>query len=291
MRFLFWLAFLFAAFALPVAAQRHSPQPFVPLGVLQARTIAVAVYWPDGTPSATHEVQAEGEQFLRQWNRFLVVPVLAKPDLVALVTVSPMSRGAGFWRMLGYSLAVGAVQMAASRQNYENCQAEVIASPQVGNTRNFHVDSSCYGYAYAAQPQAVPPPPGPSYVLSGSILLFDGGFLKTNGPIPEPLLFAQADNHGSKPLIGAAKRLQKEIDDSAKLLAQRMATVNSLMARIHVLAASQNLSAGEEQACDAVISQQIGSDPQMRARLEHGKFADTDRFFSALCVKPAAAPK
>lgn len=288
MRFLCWLAFLFAVFALPAAAQRSSLQTFVPLDVLQARTIAVAVYWPDGTPSATQEVQAEGEQFLRQWNRFLVVPVVAKPDLVALVTVSSVSRGAGFWRMLGYSLAVGAVQMAASQRNYENCEAEVSASPQVGNTKNFHVDSSCYGYAYAPQQQAVPPPPGPSYVLSGSILLFDGGFLKTNGPIPEPLLFAQADNHGRKPLIGAAKRLQKEIDDSAKSLAQRMTTVNSLMARIHVLAAGQNLSASEEQACDAVISQQIGSDPQMRARLERGKFEDTDRIFSSLCVKGAA---
>lgn len=268
------------------AAHGNPKSQFVPLPVLQAKTIAVAVYWPNGTPSVKGEVQAEGEQFIRQWNRYLVVAVDAKPDLVALVTVSPVRQGAGFWRMLAYSLAVGASQFAASQQNYEHCRSEITGFGS-GNFRTYNMDSSCYGYAPQAA-RELPPPPGPRSVLSGSILLFDGGFLKTNGPIPEPLLFAQANNHGSEPLISAAKRLQKEIDDSTKLLAARMAVVNSLAARIHVLAAGQNLTANEEQACDMSISQQIGSNPQMRSRLEQGKFDDTDRLFSALCVKPAA---
>lgn len=288
MRTLARLIFLVTFSASPIfAAHENSKLPLVPLPVLQAKTIAVVVYWPNSAQSDRSEVQSEGEQFIRQWNRYAVVPVDAKPDLVALVTVSPVMRGPGFWRMLAYSLAASASQLSASQQNYEHCQAQV-SRFGTGNSQTYDVDSSCYGYAPQPQARQLPPPPAPSEVLSGSILLFDGGFLKTNGPIPEPLLFAQADNHGSEPLIGAAKRLRKEIDGSTKLLAQRMAAVNLLMERIHVLAASQNLTPNEEQACDAVVAQQIGGNPQMRTRLEERKLDDTDRLFSALCVKPAA---
>ena len=282
-RLIFILAFSVSSL---VAARSNPKAQFVPMDVLQARTIAVSVYWPNGSAAAKAEVQSDSEEFLRRWNRYIVVPVDGKPDLVALVTVSPIRQGSGFWRMLAYSLAVGASQMAASQRNYEHCQVE-IGGTRSGSFSNYNVDATCYGYASQPQARPIPPPPAPSEVLSGSILLFAGGFLKTNGPIPEPLLFAQADNRGSEPLIGAAKRLQKEIDDSAKEFSRRMAAVNLLMGRIHVLAASQNFTAPEEQACGIAVSRQIGGNPHMRVRLEHGQFGDTDRLFAALGTKPA----
>lgn len=47
-----------------------------------------------------------------------------------------------------------------------------------------------------------------------------------------------------------------------------MDVVNAFAARIHVLAAGQNLTAAEEQACSEAIARQIGANPQMRTRFE-----------------------
>ncbi len=183
MRFLCWLAFLFAVFALPVAArppQNHaSAQAFVPFEVLQAKTIAVTVYWPDAGWRDKAEVQAEGENFLRHWKRYKVVRLSQGPDLIALVAVEPVGRSGGFWKTLAYALSVGAAAYARSAQNYEHCQGQISGS-QVGNGENYQVDTTCYGYN--PTPAAVPPPPPPNYVLSGPILLFDGKFLRTKAP-------------------------------------------------------------------------------------------------------------
>jgi|SRR5579872_3586385 len=304
MRFLFWLAFLFAVFALPAAAQKpgasssvtgvvvdthgrmfRTDVPFVPAEVLDARTIAVVVYWPDAGWRDKAEVQGDGENFLRKWKRYKIVRLAEHPDLIALVVVEPTGRSGGFWRTLAYALSVGAQAYARSAQNYEHCQSEINGS-QVGNSENYQVDTSCYGYTPGTATAQSPPPP--SYVLGGTILLFDGKFLGTNAPIPEPLLFADADNHGRMPLIGAAKRLRKMIEEAQKDLSDRMAIVNALAAKIHELAVADSLPASDEATCDVKISQQIGADEEMLGRLEQRDFTDVEPLFQKLC-KPAGS--
>ena len=286
MRCLSKLAVLFAVFALSAAAHKSSA-PFVPVRVLEAKTIAVVVYWPNVRWEDKAEIQAEGEDFLRKWNRYEVVHTSDQPDLVALVAVEQVSHSGGFWRTLAYALAVGAQAYARSAQNYEHCEGQ-ISGQQVGNIQNYQVDSTCYGYT--PQSPAAVPPPAPRYVLGGTIMLFDGKFLQTGAPIPEPLLFANADNRGSKPLIAAGNRLRKMIEDAQKALPDRMATVNALMAKVHELAVANRMPQSDETGCDTKIAQQIGTHKEMLSRVEHRDFEDVGKLFQELC-EPAPLPK
>jgi hypothetical protein len=126
-------------------------------------------------------------------------------------------------------------------------------------------------------------------VLAGSILIFDGKFLRAGGPIPEPLLFADADNHGSRPLIGAAKRLRM-IEQGPQVFPDRMATVNALNAKIHELAVANKLSDSEEAECNLKMSQQIGANRDMLGSVERLDFTDVERLFPAVCG-PSAGQK
>jgi hypothetical protein len=262
------------------AQQKPASDPFVPLEVLNAKTIAVAVYWPGAGWKEKAEVQGDGENFLRHWKRYQVVRITQNPDLIALVNVEPVGRSGGYWRTLAYALAVGAQGFARSSENYEHCQ---------GQMNSDQVNVTCYGYA--TSPSAPPPPPPPNYVLSGSIMLFDGGFLRTGSPVPEPLLFAEADDRGSAPLIGAGKRMRRMIEDNEKLLATRMATVNALLAKVHELAAAAGLAPSDEPGCAGKISTRIGADKNMLNRLERRDFSDVERLFSGLCAgTPQSVP-
>lgn len=276
MRWLFRFAALLTISELPVAGQQSASLPvvtaFVPIDVTSAKTMAVAVYWPDAGWKEKAEVQADGESFLRKWKRYKVVRVSESPDLIALVTVEPVGRSGGFWRTLAYSLSVGAQAYARSAQNYETCNGQINGD---------QVSATCYGHN---QPQAEAPAPAPpNFVLAGSILIFDGKFLHAGGPIPEPLLFASADNHGSRPLIGAAKRLRQMIEQAEKVLPDRMATVNALDAKIHELAIADGLPQPEELGCADKISKRIGADKNMLGRLEHRDFQDVEVLFNQLC--------
>jgi hypothetical protein len=271
MRIPLGLGLLFA-FAISVNAQQPNSPPSVPLEVLNAKTIAIAVYWPDASWREKASVQADGENFLRRWKRYKVIRLSEKPDLIALVAVEPVGSAGGFWKRLAYALSIGAQAYARSVDNYEHCH---------GLANGDRVDVTCYGYS--PTPAAAPPPPPPSYVLSGSILLFDGRFLRTGDPVPEPLLVAEADNHGSAPLIGAGKRLRGMIEENEKLQVGRMATVNALLAKIHELATASGLSQPGEAACAEKISTRIGANKNMLARIEHGDFQDVGQLFRELC--------
>jgi hypothetical protein len=161
-----WVLGLFLAFALPIRAQQ-AHAPFVPFDVLDAKTIAVAVYWPDAGWKDKADVQADGENFLRKWNRYKVVRLSESPDLIALVTVEPARQSGGFWRTLAYSLSVGAQAYARSAQNYSHCQGQINGD---------QINATCYGYN--PTPAVAPAPPPPNYVIGGSILVFDGKFLR-----------------------------------------------------------------------------------------------------------------
>jgi hypothetical protein len=146
------------------------------------------------------------------------------------------------------------------------------------------VSATCYGFSPSPS-VAPPPPPPPNYVIGGSILVFDGKFLRAAGPIPEPLLFAAADHHGSKPLIGAAKRLREMIEQAEKALPDRMRTVEALMAKIHEFSLASGLAQSEEPACDDRISTRIGADKNMLAHVEQHNFQDVGALFEELCKK------
>jgi hypothetical protein len=267
-----WALGLILAFASPIKSQQTTRAPFVPFDVLDAKTIAVAVYWPDAGWKDKADVQADGENFLRKWNRYKVVRLSESPDLIALVTVEPARQSGGFWKMLAYSLSVGAQAYARSAQNYEHCQGQINGD---------QINATCYGYNPTST--VAPAPPPPNYVIGGSILVFDGKFLRGAGPIPEPLLFAAADNRGSRPLIGAAKRLRQMIEQAEKALPDRMGTVDALMAKIHEFSLASGLAQSEEPACDDRISTRIGADKNMLARVEQRNFQDVGALFEELC--------
>jgi hypothetical protein len=247
--------------------------PFVPAQILTAKTISVVVYWPDAGWRDKADVQGDGESFLKHWGRYKVVRTSESPDLIAVVTVEPVKRSGGFWRALAYGLAVGAEAYARSAQNYQRCS---------GQTDGEQFSATCYGSGYVPPPPSAPP--APQYVLNGSILVFDGNFLRTGAPIPEPLLFANSDGKGSAPLIGAAKQLQKMIDRAASVEGSRMDTVNAFEAKIHELAAASHLPATEQAECIQKISVQIGQDHAKLARLEKRDFSDTETLFKGLCA-------
>jgi hypothetical protein len=269
-----WALGLFLAFAIPIRAQQAKDTPFVPLEVLSAKTIAVAVDWPAANWREKASVQADGENFLRGWKRYRVVRLSEGPDLIALVVVEPVGRTGGFWKRLAYALSLGAQAYALSAQNYEQCYGQA-----VGN----QIDLTCTGYSPALTLAAAPPPPPPNYVLGGSILVFDGTFLRTRAPVPEPLMVAEADNHGNAPLIGAGKRMRRMIEENEKLQAGRMETINALLAKVHELSVASGLAPSEEPKCASRISTRIGADKNMLGHIERGDFQDVEGLFSQLC--------
>jgi hypothetical protein len=283
MRWLLRLAALFTVVTFPATGQQSASPPagaaFVPMDVISAKTMAVAVYWPDAGWKDKAEVQADGERFLRRWKRYKVVRLSESPDLIALVTVEPVGEAGGFWRTLAYSLSVSAQAYARSSQNYEHCHGQIN-----GN----QLDTTCYGYN--PPPAATPAQAPPNFVLGGSILIFDGRFLRAGGPISEPLLFASADSHGSRPLIGAAKRLRQMIEQGATALPDRLATVDALIAKVHELFVVSKLPESEEAECSQKISQRIGTDPNMLGRVEQRDFGDVEKLFPVICA-PVAASK
>jgi len=271
------LVVLLTLFVFPLAAQRApTPKPdaqYVPAEVLSAKTIAVSVYWPDAGWRDKAEVQWDGEAFLRNWKRYRVVRISQNLDLIAMVTVEPTSESGGFWRKLAYALAVGAQAYAQSEQNYEQCQ---------GQTSGGQVNINCYGYSTRTQ-SATPPPPGPTYVLGGTIMVFDGRFLRTGAPIPEPLMFAEADSRGRMPLIGAAKRMRQMIEEATKVEPVRMGAANALIAKVHELAVANDLPESEEQVCSQKIALEMHKSGEMLNRLERGDVSDVAKLFRELC--------
>lgn len=266
-----------ALFAFPLAAQQasapKSDAPYVPAEVLSAKTIAVSVYWPDASWRDKAEVQGDGEAFLRKWKRYKVVRVSQNPDLIAMVTVEPTTASGGFWAKLASALAVGAQAYAQSARNYEQCQ---------GQASGGQVNINCYGYSTGTA-SAPPPPRGPTYVLGGTILLFDGKFLRTGAPIPEPLMFAEAESRGRMPLIGAAKRMREMIEQATKLDPVRLAAANALIAKVHELAVASGLPQAEEQGCSQKIALEMHKSDAMLNRLERGDVSDVGKLYRDLC--------
>ena len=115
-----------------------------------------------------------------------------------------------------------------------------MAASQAGE----HCSAQSYGTLATADCHTTPAPPAltPGVVLRGSILLFDGGdfrewakavsydhYLRTGQSVPfmtalkdsgvslpKPIMSALADGRGSRPLIGAGKKLRKMIDEATK---------------------------------------------------------------------------
>jgi hypothetical protein len=276
-RFFSFLALAVISTTTVSSHEKPAADVYVPLEILRAQTIAVAVYGPDAGWKDKAEVQAEGEGFLRHWKRYRVVRMTESPDIIALVNVEPVGRTGGYWRTLAYALAVGAQAFARSSQNYETCNGQINGD---------QVNATCYSHNSA--PDTPPPPPPPNYVLSGSIMLFDGAFLRTGAPIPEPSLFANAGRRGYRPLIGAAKYLRATIEQGDRLLAGRMATVDALLAKVHQLAVAEHLSPADEAACNDKISRQIGSNKDTVARVERRDFTDVEKLFPEMCGVAAA---
>jgi hypothetical protein len=199
-------------------AAAQSPHQIVPASVLAAKTIVPVIYYPDGNPADVNEVRWEADRFLTKWHRFDVSYDLPSADIVAYIAVEPITAYPGFWQRIAWG-------MAASQAG-EHCSAQ------------------SYGTTATADCHTTPAPPAltPGVVLRGSILLFDGGEFRewvksvsydhytgtgqtvpfmtalrdTEVPLPKPIMSALADGHGSRPLIGAGKKLRKMIDEASK---------------------------------------------------------------------------
>lgn len=151
----------------------------IPDRMFSAKTIALKVYWPDGRVADINGVRHDAEHFLRKWKRYQIVGDVKDADIAALVIVEPMTVYPNFWQR------------------------------------------GAYVWAYSTQYYTAPPP-GPSTLLGGSIMIWDAAVLRAsslsdpNGPDPAPLMVLPAEERGSTPLLGAAKRLRKAIDQAEK---------------------------------------------------------------------------
>ena len=179
-----------------VAAASDTNQ-IVPPEVLSAKTILPFVYYPDATASDRNEVRWEADRFLTKWHRFDVI-YEADADIVAYIVVEPMTVYPGFWQRVSWG----------------------VAASQAGT----HCTAQSYGTTATADCYTTPVPAAltPGLILRGSILIFDGGefhdWLRRGAkdPLPRPIMSALADGHGSRPLIGAGKKLRKMIDDASR---------------------------------------------------------------------------
>ena len=190
----------------------------VPLQVVTAKAILPFVYYPDGAAPDVNEVRWEADQFLTKWHRYEVTYDLATADIIAFIAVEPITTYPGFWQRVSWGMATS--------QAGEHCTAQ------------------SYGTTATADCYTVQPPPAltPGIILRGSILIFDGYDFKqwasevvhqhsvTTGrreslmiamrddsiPLPHPIMSALANGRGSRPLIGAGKKLRKMIDEATK---------------------------------------------------------------------------
>lgn len=190
------LAALLLASTIAVAAE---PTQIVPPQVIFAKTIAVRVYYPSGAIADVNEVKLEAEQFLRKWHRYEIIDSAEKADLTVEVAVEPLRVEPRFWQRVAWGIAASQAGSHCATQFYGD-----------------QAYTNCYT-------TPAPAPLMPSVVLNGSILLFDGNDLrkwKTAGPdvpMPDPIMAALAEGHGSRPLVGAGKKLRKMIDEAAKV--------------------------------------------------------------------------
>jgi hypothetical protein len=189
------LVFLLCASTITIAADATQ---IVPPQVIFAKTIAVRVYYPSGALADVNEVKLEAEQFVRKWHRYEVIESAEKADLTVEVAVEPLRVEPTFWQRVAWGMAASQAGAHCSTQFYGD-----------------QVYTNCYT-------TPAPAPLMPSVVLNGSILLFDGNDLRNwkaagpDAPMPEPIMAALADGHGSRPLIGAGKKLRKMIDEACK---------------------------------------------------------------------------
>jgi hypothetical protein len=84
-------------------------------------------------------------------------------------------------------------------------------------------------------------------------------------------------------LESALEYITSDFEQTADIVHQRMATVNALAAKVHGLSVANRLPESGEPACAQKISQQIGANGEMVARLERQDFSDVERLFGQLC--------
>jgi hypothetical protein len=181
-------------------AGAQQPNQIVPASILSAKTIMPVVYYPNGKPADVNEVRWEADRFLTKWHRFAVTYDAATADIVVRVVVEPLTVYPGFWQHLAWGMAASQAGTRCSAQSY-------------GSTAT----ANCYT-------TPTPAPLMPGVVLNGSILLFDGNevrdWMAGRAGEPTPILTALADGRGSRPLIGAGKKLRKMIDEASKVKPQ-----------------------------------------------------------------------
>lgn len=231
---------LVCMFALPLHAQQ--PQTIfpaqIPERILAAKTVALVVSWPEGSWQERLEIQGDGQDFLRKWKRYKVVEDsmiqeqfhgipginVPRPELVAVVVVKPLAWRASTGRSFLAGLFAGMQAFGAAQPIQTYCSGTETA---IGDGQHASLSADCTSYVPPASASSPVQPVWPSYVYGGSIVIFDGPefdtyasriALTSAAPIatPEPLLVALADDHGSEPLLRAAKRLRKAIDTAEK---------------------------------------------------------------------------
>jgi hypothetical protein len=190
MKYLSVVVLLSAAAALG----QQAPSQIVPSTVLNAKTVIARVWWPDATRADQNGIQAEAEHFLNKWKRYRVVRDIAQADLAVLVVIEPMTVQPSFWSKLAWGIAASTAG---------SCYGETFSDGQVL--------ANCY--------QFVPPPPLPTTILAGSILVYDAAQLRAHqidGMDVQPIMISFAEKRGRAPLVGAGKKLRKEIDQASK---------------------------------------------------------------------------
>jgi hypothetical protein len=229
--FTLWTVLVSAVFAPSMGAQQHQTifPAQVPERILTVKTISLWVFRPNGPWQERMQIQAEGEAFLRKWKRYEFIEDRdvedsaqsgKLPDLIAIVTVDPVawrpSRGRSFLADLFDGLqAFGAAQPAQT-----NCSGTETAISE-GQHSSVSLDCQTYIPPVAQEPTAQGV--WPSYVYGGSIVLVDGpefifwSTIRQLDPSANPLLLVVlADDHGSAPLLTAAKRLRKAIETAER---------------------------------------------------------------------------
>jgi hypothetical protein len=186
--------------AVLVGAAAAQVAQVVPQRVLAAKAAVAEVYWPSGNPANVREVKYEAEHFLKKWKRFEVAHDIGQADIVVFVLVEPMTVYPGFWQRVAWGVAAS--------QAGTHCSGQV----QDGGA----ISANCYT-------TPAPAPLMPSTVLTGSILIYDAGDLRTwidahmpDNAKPQPIMVAFGEGNGSKPLLTAGKKLRKMIDEAAK---------------------------------------------------------------------------
>ncbi len=182
-------------FSQPPAKPQPEAAQIVPPLALTGKTVMARVYWPSASRADQNAVQYDAEKFIKKWNRYQVVQDIKQADLVVLVVVEPMTVEPTFWGRLAWG-------MAASQAG-SHCSGQVTGQTYTENCTN----------------TPMPPPLLPSTILTGSILMYDAAELRAKQSVDvDPIMVSFAEKHGSRPLIGAGKKLKKAIDEAAKAI-------------------------------------------------------------------------